>query len=174
MRSDSGVARFARLFVIILALVMPCSVAAERRAPAEGIEPTLQAVVNYLRVRLSISAPVIVSIVPSNSLMMSVKAPEDPDGVFLLTIDARFLDTLNDDELEAGIAHELGHVWIFTHHPYLQTEELANQIAMRAVSRDSLKSVYVKVTQQDGAKGDLARFLSAVPTAALAPESQAR
>jgi hypothetical protein len=173
MCSDSGVARFARLFVVVLVLAMPCSLAAERPAPAEGIEPRLQTVVNDLRVRLSVSAPVIVSVVPDNSLMMSVKAPEDPGGVFLLTIDAGFLDTLNHDELEAGIAHELGHVWIFTHHPYLQTEELANQIAMRAVSRESLKSVYVKVTQHGGT-GDLARFLTAVPTAALAPESQSR
>ena len=45
--------------------------------------------------------------------------------------DAAFLDTLTDDEVEAEVAHELGHVWIFTHHAYLQTEGLANQIAMR-------------------------------------------
>ena len=91
--------------------------------------------------------------------MMSVEAPTDPKKAFLLTIDASFLDTLSDEELEAAIAHELGHVWIFTHHPYLQTEELANQIAMRAVSRESLERVYAKVWERGGTKGDLARFL---------------
>ena len=38
---------------------------------------------------------------------------------------------------ESTFIHELGHVWIFTHHPYLQTEQLANRIAMRLVSRTS-------------------------------------
>ena len=53
---------------------------------------------------------------------------------FKLAIDVAFLEALTDDELEAAIAHELGHVWVFTHHPHLQTEELANQIALRVVS----------------------------------------
>ena len=63
---------------------------------------------------------------------------------------------MSDDELAAVIAHELGHVWIFTHHPYLQTEELANQIALRVVTRISLDSVYQKVWAHTGAKGTLA------------------
>ena len=54
------------------------------------------------------------------------------------------------------VAHELGHVWIYTHHPYLQTEQLANQIAMRVVSRESLDSVYGKVWADAG--GPLPRF----------------
>jgi hypothetical protein len=47
----------------------------------------------------------------------------------------------------------------FGHHPYLQTERLANEIAMRVVSRESLLRVYRKVWERGGAKGDLARFL---------------
>jgi len=43
------------------------------------------------------------------------------------------------------VAHELGHVWIFTHHPYLHTEELANSIALRLVDRAALDAVYDKV-----------------------------
>jgi predicted Zn-dependent protease len=49
------------------------------------------------------------------------------------------------EELEAAIAHELGHAWVFTHHAYLQTEELANQIAMRMVTRAGPERVYGKV-----------------------------
>jgi hypothetical protein len=60
----------------------------------------------------------------------------------------------------------MGHVWIFTHHPYLQTEQLANRIAMRLVSRENLQQVYEKVWK-NGAKGDLGRFLG-VSTSASA------
>ena len=70
-----------------------------------------------------------------------------------------FLPSLERDELRAIIAHELGHVWIFTHHPYLQTERLANTVAMRAVQRASLERVYSKVWERQGTKGDLTQFL---------------
>ena len=62
-------------------------------------------------------------------------------------------------ELRAVVAHELGHVWIFTHHPYLQTERLANSIAMRVVSRQNLEKIYDKVWQRGGTKGDIVQFL---------------
>jgi predicted Zn-dependent protease len=100
--------------------------------------------------------------------MMSVEAPTDTRKTFLLSVEASFLDALNDDELEAAVAHELGHVWIFTHHPFLQTEELANEIAMRAVKRESLERVYAKVWERGGTKGDLARFLGASPSTSAA------
>ena len=75
---------------------------------------------------------------------------------------------LSDDELLAAVAHELGHVWIFTHHPYLQTEQLANDIAMRLVSRDALAQMYERVWSRRGTKGDLVRFLGPQPQAGLA------
>jgi predicted Zn-dependent protease len=81
---------------------------------------------------------------------------------------------LTPDELEAAIAHELGHVWVFTHHPYLQTEELANQIAMRAVSRESLERVYGKVWERGGMKGDLVRFLGPAPETVQAEQGNSR
>jgi hypothetical protein len=115
--------------------------------------------VTDLQARLSVSAAVVVSIVPSNPLMMSVEAPPDEQSPFVLAVDAKFIETLTADEIEAAVAHEIGHVWIFTHHPYLQTEELANRIAMRAVTRESLERVYDRVWRQSGAKGDLVRFL---------------
>jgi len=106
--------------------------------------------------------------VPSNPLMMSVEAPTDARQTFLLSVEASFFDTLTDDELEAAVAHELGHVWIFTHHPFLQTEELANKIAMRAVTRETLQRVYAKVWERGGTKGDLAWFLGDAPSGSTA------
>ena len=55
-------------------------------------------------------------------------------GTFRLSLERSFLEQLTPVELKAVIAHSVGHVWIYTHHPYLQTEQLANQIALRAVS----------------------------------------
>ena len=80
----------------------------------------------------------------------------------MLSLDRNFLDTLDDSELTAAIAHELGHVWIFTHHPYLQTELLANQIAMKVVTRESLEKVYQRVWKDKGTKGDIEEFLPAL------------
>jgi hypothetical protein len=143
------------------------ALAAERANATSAPESRLQAIVSRLKSRLEITAPIVVKIVPSNALMMSVEAPTDTRNTFLLSVEASFLDALTDEELEAGVAHELGHVWIFTHHPFLQTEELANQIAMRAVKRESLERVYAKVWDRGGTKGDLARFLGAgSPTSA--------
>ena len=68
--------------------------------------------------------------------------------------------------MTASTAHELGHVWIFTHHPYLQLETLANEIAVRAVSRESMAHVYTKLWAHLGTEGSLSDFLE--------PESPAR
>jgi hypothetical protein len=119
----------------------------------------IQVLVNDFKERLSIPEDVRVSIVPANPLLVSVEALKEQQRSFLLCLEDGFLDRLNDEDLRAVIAHELGHVWIFTHHPYLQTEQLANQIAMRLVSRESLAEVYGKVWERTGTKGDLARFL---------------
>jgi hypothetical protein len=77
--------------------------------------------------------------------MVSVRSPVEHGGAYQVAFEGSFVDTLSDDELRAVVAHELGHVWIFTHHPYLQTEQLANEVALRVVPRESLKRVYAKV-----------------------------
>jgi hypothetical protein len=142
---------------------------AEERASSTTVpEGKLQAIVSDLKSRMEITSPIVVSIVPSNPLMMSVEAPTDARQTFLLSVEASFFDTLTDDELEAAVAHELGHVWIFTHHPFLQTEELANKIAMRAVTRETLQRVYAKVWERGGTKGDLAWFLGDAPSGSTA------
>ena len=74
------------------------------------------------------------------------------------------------DEIDAVVAHELGHVWIFTHHPFLHTEELANQIAMQVVPQDTLAAVYDKVWKRVGRKGDLVYL----PPAAAVSSAQSK
>jgi hypothetical protein len=119
----------------------------------------LQTLVDHLRDGLAITAPVQVSVVAEDARAFSVRIPGGQAERFDLSIDAAFLAQLSEDELAAAIAHELGHVWVFTHHPYLQTERLANDIAMRVVPRASLERVYEKVWARDGVKGEIARFL---------------
>jgi hypothetical protein len=116
----------------------------------------LQALVDGVRERLSISQEVVVSIVAEDKLLVSVERMPSRDGAFALAFERDFLAVLTEDELTAVVAHELGHVWIFTHHPYLQTEELANKVALKLVSRDTLAKVYEKVWQRTGGKGELA------------------
>jgi Zn-dependent protease with chaperone function len=126
---------------------------------ARADERWIQDIVDDFRARLPLPQPVRATLVATNALVVSVEPLDDGGDQFLLSIEEGFLHQLSDEELKAVVAHELGHVWIYTHHPYLQTEALANQIARRLVSRDSLVSVYEKVWKTTGSKGDLARFV---------------
>ena len=105
-------------------------------------------------------------LVPKNRHLISVETVKGPERAFLVRVEERMLDLLGGDELEAALAHQLGHVWVFTHHPFLQTEQLANDVAMRAVSRDALARVYDKVWKSGAEKGDLATFLGPEPKVA--------
>ena len=149
----------------VIALVL-CTVAVRAQIPSSSAAlavsgnvlertRTLQDLVDDYRSKLAISEPVTISIVPKNPLLVSVGRGGDGAG-FEMSFEGDFLDALDSQEIDAVVAHELGHVWIFTHHPFLQTEELANDVALRLVSRDLLERVYAKVWQQTGAKGDLA------------------
>lgn len=170
MRSLARTSQLRCAFV--LAAVGACATAstpgllAQEAATSPPDVSRLESLVRGLRDRLSLDAPVAVSIVPSDARMMSVRASVGLPGSFDLSVDADFLGRLTEAEIEAAIAHELGHVWVFTHHPYLQTEQLANQIAMRAVTRERLEQVYEKVWK-GGTKGDLGRFLG--PPSVTAP-----
>ena len=119
----------------------------------------LQELVDSLKRQLGIDAVVSAAIVPANPLLVSVQRVDGGPATFQMLFEERFLSGLDEDELKAIIAHELGHVWIFTHHPYLQTELLANTVAMRAVPRESLERVYNKLWERDGTKRDLAQFI---------------
>jgi hypothetical protein len=122
---------------------------------------SLQRLIDQLRLELRITAPVAADIVASNPLLVSVERQprQARHSAFAIAFDRDFLDSLDDDDVRAAIAHELGHVWIFTHHPYLQTERLANDVAMRAVSRESLLRVYEKVWARAGTRGDPISFV---------------
>jgi len=141
---------FARSIAIGL-----CAFVHSRHAAAQTSAGKIQNLVDGLRTRLTISQRVIVTIVPHNPLVVSVARVKDRNATFALSIEDGFLDDLRDDEISAVVAHELGHVWIFTHHPYLQTEEGANEIALHIVSRESLDKLYGKVWQRAGGPGEL-------------------
>jgi hypothetical protein len=157
----------AGLPLLLLPVFLPRKVSARRLAgPKTSADSTnllslvarerrLQGLVDEFRARLAIPDAVVVSIVPANKLVVSIERSKDRDQGFEATFEAGFLAGLNEEETEAVIAHELGHVWIFTHHPYLQTEELANEIALRVVSRESLDGLYEKVWKRTGTRGDL-------------------
>lgn len=155
---------WSRAVVLVVALVLlrPLDLSAADSSSSVPTAPAVervQAVVDQLRSKLGIPEPVQVSILPNVALVVSVEAPSEANQPFLFAIDAQFLARLTNEELDAAVAHELGHVWVFTHHPYLQTEQLANQIAMRVVTRESLALVYGKLWEQRGTTGDLQAFL---------------
>lgn len=147
--------------LLSLLLAQPAqTVVAAARGRADGNsaadrEQQVQRFVDELEARLSISQKIVVVVVPKNALIVSVQPPNERDDAFQLSIENGFLDGLSEEDLRAIVAHELGHVWIFTHHPYLQTEELANQIALRLVSRDELTAMYGRLWERTGVQGHL-------------------
>lgn len=160
VQSVSWVALSSTCAFFLFTLSRP--VAAASAEPSALLAERLQLVVDRLRVELGIPENVDVSIESQVPLVVSVEAPSDRGEPFRLAIEDGFLERLSAVELDAAVAHELGHVWVFTHHPYLQTEKLANQIAMRVVTRDSLVGVYYKLWEHGGTKGDLESFLGPV------------
>ncbi len=187
-RAPQVLGRLLKLsFVVVLPLILiptllPRRVSAKKLSGAEAPEgPTareslvvraaqIQDVVNTLKVRMAIPDMVVVSIVEHNPLVVSVERAKDGTSAFSLSIDRDFLEGLTPEEIDAVVAHELGHVWIYTHHPFLHTEELANQIAMKVVPQDTLVAVYDKVWKRVGRKGDLVYL----PPAAAASTAQSK
>ena len=123
----------------------------------------LQGMTDDLRGRLQVNERVLIEIVDHNPLVMSVETLAGRAGPFVISVDRDFVRELNHQEIEAAIAHELGHVWIYTHSPYVQTERLANDVAMRAVNRSAFEPVYEKVWSRTGVRGNLIEFLGPPP-----------
>jgi hypothetical protein len=119
----------------------------------------LQGLTDDLRDKLQITQRVQVELVDHNPLVMSVETLSGRSGPFVISIDRGFINELSASEAEAAIAHELGHVWIYTHEPYVQTERLANDIAMRVIRRSAFEPVYEKVWQRTGIRGNLVDFI---------------
>jgi hypothetical protein len=151
-----------RVTFYLLLLLFPGHISVTSAAAPERIIPNprdqqrIQEIVNEFMAKLTMTHEVAVAVVPKNPLMVSIGYT---DSGFLLSVEEDFVSELTQEELEAAIAHELGHVWIFTHHPFLQTEVLANEIAQRLVLRSSLVQVYEKVWKRQGTEGDLTRFV---------------
>ncbi len=112
-----------------------------------------QEFVDQLRAALNIRNEVQIAEVTYHPLVFSVQPLTTDRNRFLLTMELGFLMNLSDDELRAALSHELGHVWIYTHHPFLQTERLANVIGQRVVGRRSFEKVYSKLWMYEGASG---------------------
>ena len=137
--------RDARLQLIRIGALVLCSqlmlpvgtraeVPAENGAAARRSAARVQRLVDDYIPKLGMSAHVEVVVVPRDELMVSVE-PVAGAARFRLSVDESFLQELSADELSATVAHELGHVWIFTHHPFLPPEAGANDVAMRLVPK---------------------------------------
>ena len=158
-------------FVFLPALLFLCGskILADSKPVGRRTTQRIRTIVDRFRHDLSITDRVHISIVARNEKLVSVERSKRRHGEFILSFDETFLNGLEDSELSASIAHELGHVWIFTHHPYLQTELLANQVALRVVTRENLEKIYEKVWKDKG-KGDLKEFLGEETAVGLKPE----
>jgi len=149
--------RITYLLPALFAAVLPLSACRSVSAHVDYDRDKLDEIVDPLKEQFGIDCPVQVEIVSHNRLGFSVQ----PTGTreFVLLVDEQFVRLLDDEEVTAALAHELAHVWIYTHHPFLHTETLANQIAMHVVPRDSLKNLYVKVWTFYGDRGTLDELL---------------
>ena len=137
--------RALRLWVSVCLILIVQSSAVEGWNRLQHNARKIKTILAGLKKQLDMSADVSVAVVPSDDLLVSVTPDRHRKGAYRISFDAAFLALLDEDELPAAIAHELGHVWIFTHHPYLQTEDLANVIAHRLVTPTELDRVYDKV-----------------------------
>jgi len=150
------------LLPVLALLAVPLHARRMENSPDKRLGRVHQ-IIDDLRSRLDMRERVQAVVVNGNPRVVSVERVSRPEAGFLMSLDEQFLNSLSDDELIAVIAHELGHVWIYSHHPYLHTELLANQIAMRVVSRESLKRIYAKLWSHLGAQGNLEDFLGPDP-----------
>jgi hypothetical protein len=132
---------------VLLSLAGVDSIGAEATtAAAESV----QGVVDASRDTLGLSSTVKVVLVDVNPRVVSVARDPGARDAFVLAFQRGFLAELTPAELRAVVAHELGHVWIFSNHPYLQTEQLANEVALKLVTRDELDSAYRKLHTLSG------------------------
>jgi hypothetical protein len=153
--------------LVLLLWLLPLRLEALPTVSAAGAGPaeektavaSLQNLTDDLRTRLEIEPTVQVTLVDHNPLVMSVETISGRTGPFIISIDRDFIYELTHDEIEAALAHELGHVWIYTHEPFVQSERLANDIAMRVVRRSAFEPVYEKVWTRTGIKGNLIEFI---------------
>src|SRR5262245_23726651 len=91
----------------------------------------LDTVAASLATALEMPKHVEVVLVLRNDLVVSVEPMPGAEEGYRVIFEERFFERLTEEEVAAAIAHEIGHVWIYSHFPYLQTEALANEIALK-------------------------------------------
>ena len=144
---------------VVLSLLLSLSaVASLEAASSMAAAESVQGVVDEYRDALGLRPPVKVVLVDENPRVVSVTRDPRAPGTFVLAFERSFLVELTAAEVRAVVAHELGHVWIFGNHPYLQTEQLANQVALRLVTRAELESAYRKLGTVGGRVPAVARL----------------
>src|SRR5262245_44985189 len=112
--------KVARLFLPISILLFANVGLAVPRATSPQATKKVQAIVSELRARLQMTQQIEASIVPTEKRMVSVRRVRgvaSGTDVFEIHLDQVFFDSLSREELKAALAHELGHVWISSHHP---------------------------------------------------------
>ena len=137
--------RTLRMWITLSLVLIVQTNAGGGRTRAEYNAKRLKGIINDLKKDLGIPEEIRTVVVPRNHLVVSVQPVHSQKGVFEISFEEAFLNVLDEEDLRAVIAHELGHVWIFTHHPYLQTEDLANSIAYQTVTASALNRVYEKM-----------------------------
>jgi hypothetical protein len=150
-RSIRGLKRFLGSLALIVFLAV--SIAEDSPGTAMLKARRAQELMDELRAALSIDSQVRIAAVRQHPFVFAVEPIDGGRQRFLLSLELAFLLMLDEDELRAALAHELGHVWIFTHHPFLQTERLANEIGQRVVGRDSFEKLYSKLWAYEGTPG---------------------
>src|SRR5262245_22211680 len=141
--------------VLIVAFVLLAAVPFANDPPVLALirAQKAQEFTDQMRAELSIENYVGVVVVGYHPLVFSVEPANKTKSDYRLSMELGFLLMLDDEELRAALAHELGHVWVFTHRPYLQTERLANEIGLRVVHREALERVYTKLWTYEGTAG---------------------
>jgi hypothetical protein len=145
-------------FLLFFVLVVRVPAARVVEVPVMVRLAAAQEIADSLRAELSIAEEVRILPVVYHPFVFAVESDRiatagGAEKRFRLSMEMGFLVWLDHVELRAALAHELGHVWIFTHHPFLQTERLANEIGQRVVARQDLERLYRKLWAYEGTPG---------------------
>lgn len=138
---------------VAFVLLAAVPIAADPPIPLNVRVALAEEILDQLRPQLSITSEIDIALVKYHPLVFFVEPEDSRKRRFRLSMEARFLLTLDDEELAGALAHELGHVWIYTHHPFLQTEMLANEIGQRVAPRRSFEKVYTKLWAYEKTSG---------------------
>jgi hypothetical protein len=143
---------------VVLSLLLSFAAAELRLSATTAAAESVQGVVDEYRGVLGLKPEVRVVLVDENPRVVSVARDPRAPGTFVLSFAREFLAELTLDEMRAVVAHELGHVWIFSNHPYLQTEQRANEVALKLVTHAELESAYRKLDALGGPRRRASRL----------------